>query len=112
LPAKAAATGENQKTSAFSLRDRQVIRSILLGQIRSRRIATMPALAELLAAEPRSYAPRIAELPTCPVCVDTMIAAEASVFYVGDQFISYLWACETCGYGFVTKHAISHGRCH
>ncbi|RIK98175.1 MAG: hypothetical protein DCC74_05360 [Proteobacteria bacterium] len=66
----------------------------------------MPALAELLAAQPRNGAPRIAELPTCPVCVDTMIAAEASAFDADDQFVSYLWACETCGYGFVTRHAM------
>ena len=66
----------------------------------------MPALAELLAAPPRNSAPRIAELPTCPVCVDTMIAAEASAFDADDQFVSYLWACETCGYGFVTRHAM------
>ncbi len=66
----------------------------------------MPALAEFLAAPPRNGAPRIAELPTCPVCVDTMIAAEASAFDADDQFVSYLWACETCGYGFVTRHAM------
>mgnify|MGYP001174274926 FL=1 len=66
----------------------------------------MSALAELLAAQPRNGAPRIAELPTCPVCVDTMIAAEASAFDADDQFVSYLWACETCGYGFVTRHAM------
>ena len=33
-----------------------------------------------------------------------MIAAEAST--VSESEVSYLWSCETCGYGFVTKHAI------
>lgn len=66
----------------------------------------MPALAEIFAAEPRKQVPRIADLPTCPVCVDTMIAAEASVFDTDDQFISYLWTCETCGCGFVTRHRV------
>jgi hypothetical protein len=32
-----------------------------------------------------------------------MIAAEASA-YLSDDLISYLWTCDTCGYGFVTKH--------
>jgi hypothetical protein len=67
----------------------------------------MPALAEILATAPRNRAPRIADLPTCPVCVDTMIAAEASVLNAGEEFVSYLWACETCGCGFVTRHMIS-----
>ena len=34
-----------------------------------------------------------------------MIAAEASA-YLADNAISYLWTCDTCGYGFVTKHAV------
>jgi hypothetical protein len=33
-----------------------------------------------------------------------MVAAEASA-YVADKIVSYLWTCDTCGYGFVTKHA-------
>jgi hypothetical protein len=45
-------------------------------------------------------------LPTCPVCADSMIAAEASA-YLSDHAISYLWSCDTCGYGFVTKHAVN-----
>ena len=65
----------------------------------------MPAAAEIFAAIPRTAAPRTGDLPTCPVCVDTMIAAEASVFDASDHFVSYLWVCETCGYGFVTRHA-------
>ena len=34
-----------------------------------------------------------------------MVAAEASA-YLHDDVISYLWTCDTCGYGFVTKHSI------
>jgi len=34
-----------------------------------------------------------------------MVAAEASA-YLTDNVISYLWTCDTCGYGFVTKHAL------
>jgi len=34
-----------------------------------------------------------------------MVAAEASAF-VSDNLVSYLWTCETCGYGFVTKHSL------
>jgi hypothetical protein len=35
-----------------------------------------------------------------------MIAAEASA-YIADNAISYLWTCDTCGYGFVTKHPVN-----
>jgi hypothetical protein len=34
-----------------------------------------------------------------------MVAAEASA-YLSDNVISYLWTCDTCGYGFVTKHSV------
>jgi len=55
--------------------------------------------------------PRGCQLPTCPVCADSMVAAEASAF-VADNIISYLWTCDTCGYGFVTKHALRrYARC-
>lgn len=55
--------------------------------------------------------PRGPDLPTCPVCADSMIAAESSAF-LADNVVSYLWTCDTCGYGFVTNHSvkkISHG---
>lgn len=71
----------------------------------------MPALAEILSAKMRDAAPRTADLPTCPVCVDTMVAAEASAFCADDGFVSYLWACETCGYGFVTRHVLKRPIC-
>jgi hypothetical protein len=51
---------------------------------------------------PRPF-PRVSELPSCPICADSMIAAEASAF-TGEGGVSYLWSCETCGYGFVTNH--------
>ena len=34
-----------------------------------------------------------------------MVAAEASAF-VAENLVSYLWTCDTCGYGFVTKHSL------
>jgi len=39
-----------------------------------------------------------------------MVAAEASAF-LPDNVISYLWTCDTCGYGFVTKHASKRFAC-
>jgi hypothetical protein len=70
----------------------------------------MPAIAEILsAATPRS-APRGSDLPTCPVCADTMVAAEASA-YLANSVVSYLWTCDTCGYGFVTKHPVGQITC-
>ncbi len=65
----------------------------------------MPAVAEVLSTDAPHTGPRGSELPTCAVCADSMVAAEASA-YVSDNIISYLWTCDTCGYGFVTKHAL------
>jgi hypothetical protein len=39
-----------------------------------------------------------------------MVAAEASA-YLQDHVISYLWTCDTCGYGFVTNHSIKRFAC-
>jgi hypothetical protein len=63
----------------------------------------MPALAVRSTKVPRP-SPRGSDLPACPVCADSMVAAEASAF-LPDDMVSYLWTCDTCGYGFVTRHA-------
>ena len=68
----------------------------------------MSAVAEVLSTVAPQPDPRGCDLPTCPVCADSMVAAEASA-YVSDNVISYLWTCDTCGYGFVTKHAVKSG---
>jgi hypothetical protein len=65
----------------------------------------MPAIAEVLSTVANKTGPRGCDLPTCPVCADSMVAAEASAF-ISDDVVSYLWTCDTCGYGFVTKHAL------
>jgi hypothetical protein len=65
----------------------------------------MSALADLMSTASPRPDPRGCDLPTCPVCADSMIAAEASA-YLADNAISYLWTCDTCGYGFVTKHSV------
>jgi hypothetical protein len=65
----------------------------------------MSAVAEFLSTTAVRADPRGCDLPTCPVCADSMVAAEASA-YVSDSIISYLWTCDTCGYGFVTKHKL------
>jgi hypothetical protein len=69
------------------------------------REVTMSAIAEVLSTTVPNSDPRVCDLPTCPVCADSMVAAEASA-YVADDVISYLWTCDTCGYGFVTKHSL------
>ena len=66
----------------------------------------MSAAAEFMSTVASRPDPRGSDLPTCPVCADSMIAAEASA-YLSDHAISYLWSCDTCGYGFVTKHAVN-----
>jgi C4-type Zn-finger protein len=63
----------------------------------------MSAVAEVLSTV--THNPRGSDLPTCPVCADSMVAAEASA-YLAENTVSYLWTCDTCGYGFVTKHSL------
>ena len=70
--------------------------------------ATMSATAEVLSTV--SHSPRGSDLPTCPVCADSMVAAEASA-YLADNVVSYLWTCDTCGYGFVTRHSFKRLAC-
>ena len=75
--------------------------------------ATMSPLVALqsdLGSSDRRPIARVKDLQTCAVCADTMIAAEASAFLT-DGVVSYLWTCETCGYGFVTKHAFKQIVC-
>jgi hypothetical protein len=76
----------------------------------NRKEVTMPGIAEVLPTVGPHSDPRGCDLPTCPVCADSMVAAEASA-YVSDNVISYLWTCDTCGYGFVTKHALRRVTC-
>jgi hypothetical protein len=75
-----------------------------------RKEVTMPALAEVMSTVAPNTDPRVCDLPTCPVCADSMVAAEASAF-VSDNVVSYLWTCDTCGYGFVTKHSLRRFAC-
>jgi len=69
----------------------------------------MPAIAESLSSNPGRI-PRERELPTCPICADSMIAAEASAF-LSENVVGYLWTCDTCGYGFVTQHSFKAITC-
>jgi hypothetical protein len=75
-----------------------------------RKEVTMAAVAEVLSTVASQPDPRGCDLPTCPVCADSMVAAEACA-YLNDHVISYLWTCDTCGYGFVTKHAVKKFAC-
>ncbi|HWX58314.1 hypothetical protein [Bradyrhizobium sp.] len=70
----------------------------------------MTAVADVLSTVASKPDPRGCDLPTCPVCADSMIAAEASA-YLADHAISYLWSCDNCGYGFVTKHSVNKVFC-
>ena len=70
----------------------------------------MPAIAEIRSTALPHSVPRGSDLPTCPVCADSMIAAEASA-YLPDNVIGHLWSCDTCGYGFVTKHVVRRIAC-
>ena len=79
-------------------------------QIAMQKGVRMPALAEMLSTTAPLSDPRGSDLPTCPVCADSMVAAEASA-YLSDNLISYLWTCDTCGYGFVTKHNLRRMAC-
>jgi hypothetical protein len=81
---------------------------VLSPQVQIAGEAMMSAIAEVLSTV--SHIPRGSDLPTCPVCADSMVAAEASA-YLADNIVSYLWTCDTCGYGFVTKHSLKRWVC-
>jgi hypothetical protein len=98
-----------RKTNAFMLRHRQPIGCMLCPCL-ERREVSMTAAAEVLSTATPKRDARGIDLPDCPVCADTMVAAEASA-YVSDDLVSYLWTCDTCGYGFVTKHALGRIVC-
>jgi hypothetical protein len=100
--------GRYRKTNAIVLRYGQTNRCMLLHSFRPQGEATMSAVAEVLPTV--THNPRGSDLPTCPVCADSMVAAEASA-YLADNIISYLWTCDTCGYGFVTKHSLKRIVC-
>ena len=70
----------------------------------------MPAIADALSTGVSHAAPRGSDLPVCLVCADSMVAAEASAL-LSDNVVSYLWTCDTCGYGFVTKHSLNRLVC-
>ena len=70
----------------------------------------MTAVADILSTVSQTPDPRGSDLPLCPVCADSMVAAEASA-YLADNVVSYLWTCDTCGYGFVTKHSLKRLSC-
>ncbi len=70
----------------------------------------MPAIAEVLSTDVPRSAPRESDLPICLVSNDSMVAAEASAFLT-DDVVSYLWTCDTCGYGFVTQHSFKATAC-
>ena len=70
----------------------------------------MPAIAEIRSTALPHSALCGSDLLTCPVCADSMIAAEASA-YLPDNVIGHLWSCDTCGYGFVTKHVVRRIAC-
>jgi hypothetical protein len=94
--------------NVFVLRHRQTFRCRMTSSS-DHEETTMPALAEVTSSSSPHPAPRGRDLPTCAVCSDSMIAAEASSF--SEEIVSYLWTCENCGYGFVTKHAMKSFFC-
>ena len=70
----------------------------------------MPAVAEVLstvAPTPRSARLRSADLPG----LRRFHGGCGSVRLPDDNVISYLWTCDTCGYGFVTKHSLKRFAC-
>jgi ribosomal protein L37AE/L43A len=70
----------------------------------------MPAFAEVLSTVASNPDPRGCDLPVCPACRESIVAAEASA-YLSNNFISYLWNCDSCGYSFVTKHVLKRFAC-
>lgn len=63
----------------------------------------MSAIAEILSTNTPLTSLRPSDKPICVICSDTLVAAEASAL-LADNEVTYLWTCDTCGCGFVTKH--------
>ena len=63
----------------------------------------MPLLTAECYADELKRTPRVRSLPTCTICADTMVAAESSAIEA-DGGVSYLWSCDNCGHGFVTRY--------
>ncbi|TAK50124.1 MAG: hypothetical protein EPO23_02610 [Xanthobacteraceae bacterium] len=70
-----------------------------------------PGSLGTLGATDLTREPRESELPVCPICADTMIAAEAGAV-IGENTIRYLWTCDNCSYGFVSSHVRRPYICH
>ena len=70
----------------------------------------MPAVAEVLSTVASNADPRGSDLPTCPF-VPTPWSPRRLPPILSDNVISYLWTCDTCGYGFVTKHSVKPFAC-
>jgi hypothetical protein len=87
-----------------------VKKSVYVASGSDRKEVTMPAIAEVRPTVALNPDSRGCDLPICPVCADSMVAAEASA-YLSDSLVSYLWTCDTCGYGFVTKHTLKRLAC-
>ncbi|MCX7308842.1 MAG: hypothetical protein NTZ72_13235 [Afipia sp.] len=68
----------------------------------------MPALTEVQSILPLP-ASKSSNRPICKICSDSMISPEVST--LSDREVSYLWSCETCGYGFVTTHTVKPFAC-
>ncbi len=63
----------------------------------------MPSLTTERYADEMRRIPRVRNLPVCSICADTMVAAESSAIEA-DGGVSYLWSCDNCGHGFVTRY--------
>ena len=51
--------------------------------------------------------PRVRDMPRCSLCSDLMVAPEASILQLNGE-VGYLWCCDTCGQGFVTRASCSN----
>jgi hypothetical protein len=70
----------------------------------------MPIATQIQSSDVPRALPRANDGRQCPVCADTLIAAESSALEA-DGHVIYLWTCETCGYGFVTRHDMKRFAC-
>jgi hypothetical protein len=102
----------NSKIVKTTLLCCDTVKQISLDIVRADQMAKEVTMSAVAAVPTKAShrAPRGSDLPTCPVCADSMIAAEASAFLT-DDVVSYLWTCDTCGYGFVTQHAFARITC-
>ena len=71
----------------------------------------MAAVAEVMSTVASQPDPRGCDIPDLPGVCGLNGGGGSVCLSQRSRQLSYLWTCETCGYGFVTRHAMKKFAC-